>query len=132
MGELLGRGDLEARDRAALRVERGHDLADRAVLAGGVDALEDDEHRPPPLGPQPLLELGQAVEQPVGDDLCPFLVEAECRTRIDVAEVDAPARRDAQSRAQIGCLGHASSVWLARASSSRGYRREEAATSQRI
>src|SRR5207342_2283858 len=41
VAELFRGRDLERGDRAALRVERLHDLGDRAVLASGVDALED-------------------------------------------------------------------------------------------
>jgi len=41
--ELLGGGLLETEHLTALRVHPGHDVADRAVLAGGVHALEDDQ-----------------------------------------------------------------------------------------
>ena len=62
MGELLGRRRLEAGDRAALRVEGGHHAADGAVLAGGVDALQDHQHLVLVLGPEPILQVGQAFE----------------------------------------------------------------------
>ncbi len=39
------RGDFEGGDVAALRVDAGEDVADGAVLAGGVHALQDDEER---------------------------------------------------------------------------------------
>ena len=44
--ELLGRGHLEAVHRHALRVDAAHHVADRAVLAGGVERLQHDEHAP--------------------------------------------------------------------------------------
>ena len=44
--ELLGGGMLEAIDLAALGVHARHDVLDRAVLAGGVHGLEDQQDRP--------------------------------------------------------------------------------------
>ena len=64
MGQLLGGRDLEADDVAALRVEGAHDVSDGAVLAGRVDALEDDQDRVIAVRPEPLLEVGQAVDAP--------------------------------------------------------------------
>ena len=52
----------EGRDRRALRVERGQDLLDGPVLAGGVDTLQDDEYRPFGLRPETILQVGQALE----------------------------------------------------------------------
>ena len=40
---VLGGGDLEAADAHALGVHAAHDVADRAVLAGGVDRLDDHQ-----------------------------------------------------------------------------------------
>ncbi len=87
--ELLRGRDLERGDRAALRVECLHDLGDRAVLACGIDALEDDKDRVFRLRPHPVLEAPQAlhlVERPRHRRL---LVVAECRTGIHAFEVDA-------------------------------------------
>ena len=57
--ELLGRGMLEAVDLAALGIDARHDVLDRAVLAGGVHRLEDDQDRPAIGGVEPVLGLGQ-------------------------------------------------------------------------
>ena len=57
--ELLGRRDLEAVDRDALRVDAAHHVADRPVLAGRVERLEDDEDAPGVLSGQPRLVLRQ-------------------------------------------------------------------------
>src|SRR3954453_15326841 len=50
--ELLRGRLLEADDLHALRVDARHHMADRAVLAGGVHRLEDDEQRPAVAGPR--------------------------------------------------------------------------------
>ena len=60
--QILGRRPLERRDDAALRVDAGHDVLDRAVLAGGVERLEDEQQRPAVLGVHPLLELGEPFD----------------------------------------------------------------------
>jgi hypothetical protein len=57
--QVLGRRGLERDDLAALRVDSGHDVLDRAVLAGGVHGLEDQEHGPAILGVEHVLELGE-------------------------------------------------------------------------
>ena len=62
-GLLLGR-PLERGDPASERVDEADHVLDRAVLPRGVDALEDEQHRPGLLGPEPLLEGGQTF--PVG------------------------------------------------------------------
>ena len=64
--EILGRRLLERGDLAPLRVDPGHDVLDGAVLAGGVEGLEDHEQRPGVAGPQELLLPG---------DLGPGLLE---------------------------------------------------------
>ena len=61
---LLRRWRLEAEHLAALRVDAAHDVADRAVLAGRVHRLEDEEQRVGVLRVQPILlarELPDAV-----------------------------------------------------------------------
>ena len=95
MSQLFGRGHLEARHRAALWVERGHDLADRAVLAGRVDPLQDHEHGTLLLRPEPFLELGEAVEQPVDGVLAALLVEPVGGTGVDLRQVEAVTRCNA-------------------------------------
>src|SRR5581483_9496245 len=59
-GLLLGRL-LERGDPAAQRVDEPDDALDRAVLPRRVDALEDEQHRPGLLGPEPLLKAGQPI-----------------------------------------------------------------------
>jgi len=56
---LLGR-HLEGDDLAAARVDAAHDVLHGAVLARGVHALEDDQHRLPALRVEHVLELCQA------------------------------------------------------------------------
>ena len=57
VGAFLLRRHLERRDRAAGRVEGAHHVLDRAALARGVDALQDDEQRALLLGEQALLQV---------------------------------------------------------------------------
>jgi hypothetical protein len=59
--EFLGGGFFETEDLAALRVHAGHDVADGAVLAGGVHRLEDDEHRVGVRGVEQFLGLGELL-----------------------------------------------------------------------
>ena len=106
VGELLGGRDLEGRDRAALRVERLHDLVDRAVLAGGIDALEDDEDRALRLRPEAVLEVGQAV-QLLSERRCRrLLVPAVGLAVVPACEPDARAGLDAEGVAKVDPLGH--------------------------
>ena len=71
--ELLGRRLLEAEDLAALGVDPGHDVLDRAVLAGRVHRLEDDQHRVAVVGVEQVLGLGQVREVLVEDLPGPLL-----------------------------------------------------------
>ncbi len=57
--QLLGRGHLEAADPYALGIDAAHHVADRPVLAPGVDGLEAHQHAVRVLGGQPVLVLGQ-------------------------------------------------------------------------
>jgi len=66
VGQLFRRGHLEAGDVAALGVDAVHDLLDNAVLAAGVEGLEDDQQGMLALGPQDLLQLGQAFDITLG------------------------------------------------------------------
>ena len=61
--ELDRRGRLERRDATALRVDTREDVADRPVLAGGVEALEDEEDAPLSLGVEALLQRRELLEQ---------------------------------------------------------------------
>ena len=60
--EIGGGRRLERVDLAALRVDPRHDVLDRAVLAGGVHRLEDQQQRPAILGVELVLQLGQQLD----------------------------------------------------------------------
>ena len=106
VGELVGARHLEARDRAALRVEGLHDLVDRAVLAGGIDALEDDEDRPLRLGPESILELPESHQLLRGGLGRVRLLVPVARAGIELRQADARAGPDAQGVPQVGATGH--------------------------
>src|SRR5262245_2287053 len=78
--EILARGNLEAVDLDALRVDAAHHVLDRAVLAGGVHCLEADEHAIVVLRREPRLVLGEELDALLED-----------RTRFGLA--DAAGRR---------------------------------------
>ena len=59
MVQLLRRRRFEREHLAALRVDAGHDVFDRAVLAGGVHRLEDQQHGPLVLGVELVLQFAQ-------------------------------------------------------------------------
>jgi len=52
-----GGGHFEGRDIAALRIDAGEDVADGAILAGGVHALEDDEQGLGLAGVEDVLQI---------------------------------------------------------------------------
>ena len=62
MVEILAARRLERVDLAALRVDAGHDVLDRAVLAGRVHRLEDGQHRPAVLRVEHVLQLGERLD----------------------------------------------------------------------
>src|SRR5262249_54974527 len=57
VAEFFGGGFLEAEDLATLRVHAGHDMLDRAVLAGRIHGLEDNEDAVTAIGIKQLLRL---------------------------------------------------------------------------
>ena len=59
VAEFEGGGDFEGRDVAALGIDAGEDVADDAVFAGGVHALEDDENGFCLGGVEEFLEVGE-------------------------------------------------------------------------
>ena len=61
--QLVAARCLEALDPDALRVDPGRQLADRAVLARGVHALQDQQQRLPVLGPEAFLEVADLLDQ---------------------------------------------------------------------
>ncbi len=101
--ELLVRGGLEARDPNALRVDAAHHVADRPVLAAGVDRLQDDEQAPVVLGGEPGLVVGEEpdtrLEHPVGVRLREEIVLV---ARVEVPlELDLPPRLDPERLDQL-------------------------------
>jgi hypothetical protein len=60
--EIGGGRRLERVDLAALRVDARHDVLDRAVLAGRVHGLEDQQQRPAILGVELVLQLRQQLD----------------------------------------------------------------------
>ena len=64
---LLPRRRLEAGDLHALRVDQADGVAQHPALAGGVHALQHEEHPAGrtgrALGPEPLLQVGQLVTE---------------------------------------------------------------------
>ena len=59
VGQLVDAGLLERGDLAALRIEALHHVADRAVLAGGVHALQHQQQRAAVLGVEPVAQVVQ-------------------------------------------------------------------------
>jgi hypothetical protein len=55
VGAFLRRRGLERDDAHPLRVDRGEDVLNRSVLAGCVEALQDDQNRMPVVGVKQLL-----------------------------------------------------------------------------
>ncbi len=62
MLQILGGGLLEAVNLTTLRVHARHDVLDRAVLAGGVDGLKDQEQGIAVIGVEDVLHLRQFGE----------------------------------------------------------------------
>src|SRR5262245_50401066 len=90
--EVFGRGRLERVDLAALGVDAGHHVLDRTILAGRVHGLEDEQDRPPVLGVEHLLELGEEPDAGREGGLGLGLVlggEVERVAGIDVAQAKA-------------------------------------------
>ena len=94
--QLVDRWRFEAGDLAALRVDPAHDVLDRAVLAGGIQRLEDDEQGARILGVQLLLVVGQELHAFVQEGRGVFrLLIAGGVAGIEVLlEVDLAAGRD--------------------------------------
>ena len=80
-------------------------LLDRAVLAGGIDALEDDQDRLPRLGPQPVLEVGEVAHLPFELGLADALSKPIVAPGSIVREPDPGAWLDPEAVAQIGSIG---------------------------
>ena len=75
--ELLVARLLEGMHLAAHRIDPRHHMLDRAVLAGRVHALEDDQHRPAVLGVELLLHDPQTLDVVAKHRLGVVLVDVE-------------------------------------------------------
>jgi hypothetical protein len=92
VAELLVGGLLEGVQGHPLGVDAAQHVTHDAALAGGVHALQDDEHRAPVPGardgPEPFLEFGE--QRHVGGELGPGLLlvpqEARGAAGVDVGE----------------------------------------------
>src|ERR1700688_5023937 len=77
-------------DLAAFGIDARHHMLDDTVLAGGVHALEHDQHRPFAVGEQALLHFGELGDTVVEDS--PYVLdigrEAEGLGRIESGELE--------------------------------------------
>src|ERR1043166_3330697 len=76
MVELVRRRRPERKDLTALRIGAVEPALDRAVLAGRVHALEDQQQRPAVLRVEFALEIGEPLAVRLDDLLALVLVEA--------------------------------------------------------
>ena len=95
---LLGGGRLEGGDPDTLRVDEADGVPQHAALAGGVHALQDEQHARMPvglaLGVEPLLQLGERLAHRGQRRLAVHLVARRSRgsARVDGGQVDRPLR----------------------------------------
>ena len=103
MIELFARRRLERMDLAALRVDPGHHVLDRAVFAGGIHRLKDQQHRPSILRVETLLQVGHLLA-PLFEHFVAHRLEALAPGvgGIDVFQAKARTVSDAVSRRKVG------------------------------
>ena len=105
--ELLVGGRLERVHLGPLRVHPRHDVLDRAVLPGGVHALEDQEQRPAILRVELLLELAEGLDLPIETLACLVLGRDAPRVRgIDRRQTEAPSVGDLKGSDEAAGLAH--------------------------
>ncbi len=96
--EFFRRGLLERGDLAALRIDARHDVLDRAVLAGCVHGLENEQQRPAILGVEDVLllrePLGSALEELGG--LAFLQLQTASVPRVEILQLKALALGDAE------------------------------------
>ena len=93
MRRFDARRDLETGDRTSLRIQHAEDLADRAVLAGRITALETDQERSLALRVHEILQVTQSLAidlQLLQDALLGF--NRSRVTSVDVVEFERLAR----------------------------------------
>src|SRR5262245_56764350 len=95
--EFLRRALLERGHLAPLRVHARHDVLDRAVFAGRVHRLEDEQQGPAVLGVEHVLLFGQPSNAALEDIAGLALVQLQATgvARIEVLEPEALAFGDA-------------------------------------
>ena len=97
--EVLAARRLEREDLAALRVHARHHVLDRAVLAGRVHRLEDQQHRPAVLRVELVLEFREHIDAQRERFLrlrLRFVAETERVARIDLLEPEFAAVGDSE------------------------------------
>ena len=121
--ELLVGGRLERVHLDALRIHPRHDVLDRAVLPGGVHALEDQEQRPAILGVELLLELAERLDLAV-EALAGLRLgrDASRVPGIDRRQTEAPSVRDLKGADEAAGLAHEVSPSCASGMGARGPR----------
>ena len=90
MGELFAAGHLEGVHHATQRIDAAHHMLDDAVFAGGIHALEHDQHRPSAMGVQTLLHVSEPRDA-IGKDRAHFLDvgrKAETFRRIEIGKLE--------------------------------------------
>src|SRR5262249_16682119 len=95
---IRGGGLLEGGNLTSLRIPARHDVLDRAVLAGGVHRLEDEQQRPAVLRIEHLLLLGEplgSASQEVGR-LALLQLQAKGIAGVDAPQLEALALRYAK------------------------------------
>ena len=104
--ELFRARRLERMHFAALRVDPGHHVLDRAVLAAGIHRLEDREHRPAVIGVEHFLQVGEALDVIGEHRLRLLLADVEPRRvrRVVIGEPEALGPLDAERLDQLGAF----------------------------
>ena len=105
--KLLDAGLLERRDLAALRIEAFHHVADRAVLAGRVHALQHHQQRAAVLGVEPIAEVAEdgdvLIDLLAGRLLVPVAGDVP---RVEFAEVNILVRRRDNGLSSSWCVAN--------------------------
>jgi hypothetical protein len=103
VGKLFRRRLLEGADLHPLRVHSAHHVLDRAVLAGGVDALQDQQDAERVLRGEPVLVLGEQLH-PVREQRLRLLLGHVARVAgiVVAAQLDRAARRHGKRLDDVG------------------------------
>jgi hypothetical protein len=106
---------LERVNVAALRIEAGHDVLDRAVLASSIHRLKDQQHGPPIPGVESVLELDQRFDAEGQRLLRPRLVlrfEVQRVSGVEVLDLESVVIGDAKRLGErAGQLGKSLQIY---------------------